>query len=57
MKQLSTTELNELVYRLGISIKDDNTLGVFYLTKSQAEDLYERLTGELYKRAVEDNEK
>jgi hypothetical protein len=57
MKQLSTTELNELVYRLGTSIKNNTTQEVFFMTKEEAEDLYERLTDELYKRAVEEDQK
>ena len=57
MKKLSTTELNELIYRLGNSIKNNTTQEIFYMTKEEAEFLYERLTNELYKRAVEEDQK
>jgi hypothetical protein len=55
MKQLSTTELNELIYRLGTSIKNNTTQEVFFMTKQEAGDLYKRLTDELYQRALQDN--
>ena len=57
MKQLSTTELNELIYRLGTSIENNTTQEVFYMTKEEAGFLYKRLTNELYERAVEEDQK
>ena len=52
---LTIAELNELIYRIGTSIKNNTTQEVFYMTKEQAEDLRDRLTTKLEERNMEDN--